>query len=158
MCTFYLRLALGSVVILALSPALLAQTEPEIKTGKTEFFTGKVIPLAQLLDKIGSKLDPDAGPHWMALVTEEGKIYPLIKDAGSKMFFTDPKVLNKPVRLTGRLLGDSHLLQVLNIHSYKDGKLCDIYYWCDICTIRRNAGGVCECCGGPMELREVPLK
>jgi len=34
-----------------------------------------------------------------------------------------------------------------------------VYYWCETCAIRRDypEKGVCECCGGPMELREVPL-
>ena len=67
----------------------------------------------------------------MALVTEDGKIYPLIKDDGSKMFFTDAKVRNRPMRLTARLFANTQLLQVVNVHSYKDGKLHDIYYWCD---------------------------
>jgi hypothetical protein len=74
------------------------------------------------------------------------------------MFFTDPTVRNRPMRITGRQFQGTHLLQVLNVHSYKNGQLHDIYYYCDVCAIRRNAGGVCECCGGPMDLREMPLK
>jgi len=155
------RPALIGALLLALTPVLAAQnnTQEPItpKAGKTQFFEGKVVPLADLLKEIGSRLDKDAAPHWMALVTKDGKVYPLIRDDGSKMFFTDPKVRNRPMRLTGRLFADTHLLQVVNIHSIKDGKLYDIYYWCDVCTIRRNAGGVCECCGAPMELREYPL-
>jgi hypothetical protein len=42
------------------------------------------------------------------------------------------------------------------VHSYKDGKLHDVYYWCDICSIRGSELHACDCCGGPMELREVP--
>ena len=40
----------------------------------------------------------------------------------------------------------------------REGKLHEVYYWCDICSIRRGEKMTCECCGGPMELREEPLK
>jgi hypothetical protein len=151
------RLAIGLTVVLAVSP-IFAQQGPTFKAGETKYFTGKVLPLADVLKSADIKLDPEAAPHWLGLVTSDGKVYPLIRDGGAKMFFTDPKVRNEPMRITGRLFADSHLLQVLNVHSVKNGKLHDIYYWCEVCAIRRNAGGVCECCGGPMELRELPLK
>jgi hypothetical protein len=125
---------------------------------KTEFYKGKVVPLAGLVEKFGSKLDPDAAPNWLALVGEDGKIYPLIKDDGSRMFFTDSRLLNRPMRLTGRLMPGSQLLQVLEVHSYRAGELNEVYYWCDICTIKRFEKKACDCCGGPMELREVPVK
>ncbi len=151
------RLALCLALGLALGPVLFgpAGAAPEAKTRQ---FKGKVVPLAGLLDKFGSKLDPAAAPHWYALVTDDGKTYPLIRDDGSRMFFNDPKLLNRPMRLTGRLFQDTHLLQVLAVHSYLKGKLHEVYYWCDICSIRRNQKQICECCGGPMELREVPVK
>jgi hypothetical protein len=126
---------------------------------KTNFYKGKVVPLADLLEKIGSKLDRDAAPHWLALVTDDGKVYPLIKDAGSRVFFNDPHVLNRPMRIAGRLFQDTHLLQVISVNSYIKGELQDIYYWCDVCSIRRSEKQTqCDCCGGPMELREIPLK
>ncbi|MBM4068641.1 MAG: hypothetical protein FJ271_06805 [Planctomycetes bacterium] len=125
---------------------------------KTQDYNGKVIPLAVALEKFKTKLDPDAAPHALALVTEDDKIYPLIKDAGSRMFFKDKILLNRPMRLTGRFVPGSQLLQVVNVHSYRKGQLHEVYYWCDICTIRASEGGPCGCCGAPLELREVPVK
>jgi hypothetical protein len=125
---------------------------------KNQHYKGKVVPLAKLLEKQGAKLDADAAPHWLALVTDDGKTYPLVKDDGSRMFFKDPKVLDRPMRLTGRVLPDTNFLQVVAINSYVKGELYDIYYWCNVCSIRRNEKMKCECCGGPMELREEPVK
>jgi hypothetical protein len=126
---------------------------------KTEVFKGKVVPLASLLEKIGSRLDPEAAPQWLALVADNGKIYPLIRDDGSRLFFNDARLLNRPMQITGRLFQDTHLLQVLGVNSYVNGQLCEVYYWCDVCSIRRNEKlPKCDCCGGPMELREVPVK
>ena len=34
----------------------------------------------------------------------------------------------------------------------------EVYYWCDVCAIRRGEKMICECCNGPMELVEQPVK
>src|SRR5260370_6114336 len=128
------------------------------KESTNEYFKGKVVPLEKVIEKEGTHLDADAAPFWLALVTEESKTYPLIKDDGSRMFFLDKALLDRPVRLTGRLVKNSNLLQVVNVHSYEKGVLHEVYYWCDVCNIRRSEKKMCECCGGPMELRLVPVK
>src|SRR5262249_29974279 len=125
---------------------------------KNQDYKGKVVPLATLLEKQKIKLDADAAPQWLALVTDDGKTYPLIKDDGARMFFKDERVLNRPMQLTGRLVPGTNFLQVLTVHSIVKGELHDIYYWCDICSIRRNEKKICDCCGGPMELKDEPVK
>jgi hypothetical protein len=144
----------SAVVILAtLVPVIAAE-----KTA-TQNFTGKVVPLAGILEKFGSRLDPDVANQWLALATDDGKIYPLIKDDGSRLFFSDRQLLNRPMRITGRLFKDTHLLQVLAVNSIKNGALYEVYYWCETCSIRRGEKlKRCECCGGPLELREEPVK
>jgi hypothetical protein len=143
---------------LGLAPITLTRASDSPPPLKTEYYKGKVMPLAEILNKHGAKLDADAVPYWLALVSEDGKIYPLVKDAGARMFFKDVKLLNRPMRLTGRLVPGSTLLQVVNVHSYLKGQLHEVYYWCDICAIRGYEAGICDCCGGPMEFREVPVK
>src|SRR5947209_11532300 len=142
--------ALPTAVAFCLSTIPLgAHAGPE-KTAN-EYLKGKVVPLEKIIEKEGTHLDADAAPYWLALATEEGKIYPLIKDDGSRMFFLDKALLDRPVRLTGRLVKNSNLLQVVNVHTYEKGVLHEVYYWCDICNIRRSEKKICECCGGPME-------
>src|SRR5215471_9528805 len=145
------RLAVCAALAFCLAPLLAAAPKP------SQQYTGKVVPLADLVGKVGSKLDADAAPYWLALVTDDGKVYPLIKDGGSRMFFKDRALLNRPMRLTGRLLPGSQLLQVIEAHSLRMGKLHEIYYWCNVCSIRRGEKNACECCGGPMELKEEPV-
>ena len=147
------RLAVCAALAACACPVLVAAPREE----KRESFTGKVVPLASLVEKMGSKLDADAAPHWLALVTDDGKVYPLIKNSGSRMFFKDKALLNRPMRLTGRLLPGSQLLQAVEVHSLRMGKLHEIYYWCNVCSIRRGEKSDCECCGGPMELKEEPV-
>jgi hypothetical protein len=151
------RLGLGAALAVCFSPLFLAPAaDPE--QAKREYFKGKVVPLAGVVEKFGSKLDPEAAPHWLGLSTDDGKIYSLIRDDGSRMFFKDPRLLNRPMRLTGRLLPGSQLLQVVEVHSYLKGELNEVYYWCDVCSIKRLENKLCDCCGGPMELRETPAK
>lgn len=125
---------------------------------KIDDYKGKVVPLADVLATGGTPLDADAAPYWLALVGEDGKIYPLVKDSGSRMFFQDRALLKRPMRLTGRLLPNSQLLQVTAVHSYIKGQWHEVYYWCEVCSIRRSEKNACECCGGPMVRREEPVK
>ena len=150
------RCGLCLACLMALLPLLAAA--PKAKPARSSYFTGKVVPLADLVAKAGGALDADAAPHWLALVTADGKVYPLVKDAGSRLFFKDKALLKRPMRLTGRLLPGSGVLRVLAVQSLHKGKLHEVFYWCDTCAIKRGEKMICECCGGPMELREEPLK
>jgi hypothetical protein len=121
-------------------------------------YSGKVVRLADVVAKSGTKLDDDASPYWLALTTDDGKVYPLVKDSGARLFFKDPALLNRPVHLTARLIPGSSLLRVASVRTVVKGEENEVYYWCDICSIKRGEKNICECCGGPMELREVPVK
>jgi hypothetical protein len=147
------RAALCAVVALAGTPLLGGPGESQNRDYK-----GKVVPLAGVLEKQKIKLDADAAPHWLALQADDGKIYPLVKDDGCRMFFKDERLLNRPMQLTGRPVPGTTLLQVVNVHSIVKGELNEVYYWCDICSIRRSEKKICDCCGGPMELKEEPVK
>jgi hypothetical protein len=138
------RLALGLACLIGLAPLLAAGPKGGDKPAD---FTGKVVSLADLVARSGGKLDADAAPHWLALV----------KDDGSRLFFKDKALLNRPMRLTGRLVPGSQLLRVNAVKSIHKGALHEVYYWCEICSIKRGEKNLCECCGGPMELREEPL-
>src|SRR5438067_8967421 len=157
-CRTLVRLGLCVAVVLGFSVLLGNGTGGEADKVKTPYYKGKVVPLAGILEKQGVKLDADAAPQWLALVGDDSKIYPLVKDDGSRMFFKDDRLLNRPMRLTGQLVPGSQLLQVLEVHSLVKGKRHEVYYWCDVCAIKRYEKKICECCGGPMELREEPVK
>jgi hypothetical protein len=148
------RIALCAAMAVALSPLLRAGPTQV----KNQEYKGKVVPLAAILEKRKVKLDADAAPHWLVLQGDDGKVYPLVKDDGSRMFFKDERLLNRPMQLTGRIVAGANFLQVVTVHSLVKGELNEVYYWCDICSIRRSEKKICDCCGGPMELKEEPFK
>jgi hypothetical protein len=152
------RLGLLLTLGFALLPLWGGWADEKKATDKNRFYQGKVVPLADLLAKQNTKIDPDAAPLLLVLQSEDGTLYPLLKDNGSRMFFNDVKLLNRPMRLTARKIPNSEILQVINVHSVVKGKLHEVYYWCDICTIKRYEACSCDCCGAPMELREEPWK
>ena len=69
----------------------------------------------------------------------------------------DKPLLDRPMRLTGHLLADTHLFQVLTVRSVVKGMLHEPHWWCDVCAIKRFEPKDCECCGAPMEYREEPV-
>jgi hypothetical protein len=153
------RLGVVLAVAVAGFPLLLATDKPAKETEvKAQDFDGKVVRLAPILEKFGAKLDADEAASWLALQADDGKVYPLIKDDGSRLFYLDKRLLDRPMRLTGRLHPQSQMLQVVAVHSVIKGQLHEVYYWCDICSIRMGEKKACVCCGGPTELREVPVK
>lgn len=152
------RLALLAACVIGFAPLFGGERAAKKPAAKISDYKGKIVPLADVLAKADIQLDADAAPSWLALVGEDGKIYPLVKDTGSRMFFQDRQLLHRPMRLTGRLLPDSQLLQVTAVRSYVKGQLHEVYYWCEVCSIRRNEKNICECCGGPMMRREEPVE
>jgi hypothetical protein len=151
------RWGVCAALAFGIAPLMVTLAGPPAKPIKNEYFKGKVMPLSEVMEKLAAKLDTDASPYWLALASDDGKFYPLIKDDGARMFFKDSRLLNRPMRLTGRLLPGTQLLQVVEVHSYNKGELQEVYYWCDICSIKRYEKKNCDCCGGAMVLREEPL-
>jgi hypothetical protein len=147
------RFGIVAALLVATLPMLFAADSAK-PDAKQQFYKGKVVPLAAYFEKLGAKMDKEAAAQSYALITDDGKVYPLIKDDGSRMFFKDERLLNRPMRLTARPVGDTNFLQVFQVHSYLKGELHEVYYWCDICAIKRFEKKDCDCCGAPMEFRE----
>jgi hypothetical protein len=152
------RLSLVLAGGLVLFPLLVGADGPTAKPASTDTIIGKVVPLAGLVAEAGTQLDADAGPYWLVLTTSDGKMYPLVKNGGSRLFFKDKELLHRPMRLTGRLLPGSQMLHVMAVQSLIKGEPHEVYYWCDICSIKRGEKDICECCGGPMQRHEDPIK
>ena len=93
----YIRLFIMGAAVFGLSPLLFAPAK-EPAAAKLAHFTGKVVGLKAVLEKSGVRLDNDAAANWLALVTDDGKVYPLVKDDGARMFFKDARLLDRPMR------------------------------------------------------------
>ncbi len=154
---WWYRAAVIGALLLGLAPLAYSQ-KSEVEPAPVGEYRGKVTALADLAGKAGTKLDADAVPLSLVLAGDDGKVWVLLKDGGSRLFFKDTALLNRPMLLIGRPLPGSQILRVIAVRSLIKGQPHEVYYWCDVCSIKRGEKNICECCGGPMELKEEPLK
>jgi hypothetical protein len=148
-------MVLGAALLMVGSIATVARGQNPWQT-----YQGRVVRLADVVKPQDVQIDPDAVPFCLALRTDDGKLLPILKTLGSRALFQDARLLNRPVQLHGQRVPGSDVLIVYRFFTLKNGQPHEVYYWCETCAIRRDYPdkGVCECCGAPMELREVPLK
>jgi hypothetical protein len=132
-----------------------ATTPPKFKVVKVK---GNVISYKQALeDRLGLAIPDPAAIELYALVTGKGEILPLLPTDSAQFFYSDERVRGRPMEITARVYENTPGLHVLEVHSIQDGKLCEIYYWCEICSIKMYRLKYCDCCQGPIELREHPV-
>lgn len=103
---------------------------------------GKVVKLTGATNAVGFK-------------TEAGQVYPLARNQKSEALFTDTNLATKLLIVKGRVERGTGAFEITaNLHSWRDGKQHEIYYWCDICAIKTSEPGLCMCCRDPMKLVE----
>jgi hypothetical protein len=89
------------------------------------------------------------------LMTADGKRYRFLSTDSSTAMFTDSRVRQRELQITARLLSGDRL-EIVTVQSIREGKLYDIYYFCELCNVRAYAPGPCPCCRNELEFRETP--
>lgn len=144
-------LGLMSVLVLVGAVAHCAES-PEFAT---ESLRGKVQWTADALQaRFGIESDPDAAHNSVSLVTPKGEVYPIVKDVRGRGFFQDAQLRDREMELLVRRYKGSPFIQIIRIYTIKDGHKYALDYWCDICAIIMFELKECECCQGPIRLRE----
>lgn len=130
----------------------------EQKPYTTESLRGRVVWLADALERrFGIDVDGDADRFVVALETAEGVLHPLVKDDRGRGFLLDERLRDIDMKLTVRRFPGSPFVQVIQVYTVKpDGEYL-IDYWCDICAIPMYELKECECCQGPIRIRERPV-
>lgn len=82
------------------------------------------------------------------------RYYSILRTKLSEALFTDKRYQGRDLKLTGRVFPGSAVLEVTKFQWFKDGKLFDPYYWCQVCAIKSFDPGPCWCCQAPVEFRE----
>jgi hypothetical protein len=124
-------------------------------TYRTESLRGRVVWLAEAMKRrFGIDLDADAAQWDVALETTDGQLLPIVKDARGRGFRLDPRLRDVDMELLVRRYEGSPMIQIIRVYTLKkDGKY-ELDYWCDICAIPMYELKDCECCQGPIRLRE----
>lgn len=95
-----------------------------------------------------------AHEHDWGFGTTAGRRYPLVRVVTSEALFVDPQLRERDLEITGQVHPNGRL-EVIQTRSVRNGRLHDVYYWCETCHIRALAPGPCWCCFQPFEFKEV---
>ena len=151
------RRAFLGLLVAAMSTAgrRIAASEEEAAAFETEVLKGRVVFLAQALDrKFGIKSSPDALERVLAVETGRGELVPLVEDVRGRAFRADKRLRQMDLELTVRRYAGSPAVQVIRVCELAtDGKY-EVDYWCEVCSIVMFELKECECCQAPNELRK----
>ena len=117
---------------------------------------GRLVCLAEEMHRVHGADLPTDHRHVQGFRTEDGEYYTLLETKLSVALFKDPVFKPKLLLLKGNVYPGSRVLDVTLIRSVKDGRAQDVYYWCDICSIKSVVPGECMCCQQEVEYREKP--
>ncbi len=155
---------LTAVALVLLGVVVAAQEHAAKSTGQSEAggetvveLRGRVVCLAEEMHRLYAADLPSNHEHVYGLRAADGTFYTLLRGKYSEAIFLDERLRQKELILKGRLFPKSHLFEVTRIHSIKDGQVNDLYYYCDVCSIKAIVPGPCMCCREPVVLVEKPL-
>lgn len=120
---------------------------------------GRVVCLTEELDKRFNVVpDCDKRGHVYSLKTGDGKIRPFLPTDTAAAVWMDERFRQRDLQVTARCFPGTDFIEVIKFQSWLNGKLHDLYYFCDICYITASKPGACECCQEPVEFRETPAE
>jgi hypothetical protein len=82
--------------------------------------------------------------------------YVVLHTRDSERFWLDKRMRDRDLIISGRLFPDSKVIEVSDVQRRLDGKVYDVFYWCELCAIKAVTDDACVCCQGEVELRERP--
>lgn len=101
------------------------------------------------------RLDAPAEASPLRLVTVDGEVVELAADEGLEATMRDPQLAERDWEIRGEFTDDGRFA-VTKIFTVKDGVLHRVTYYCLICHITTHEPGLCMCCQGDTDLRELP--
>jgi hypothetical protein len=90
--------------------------------------------------------------------TESNQIYTLVSNRMSSALFIDTNLQTKTLLLKGRVMPGRNFEVTGNLHSIREGKVHELFYYCDVCAIKGSDPGPCMCCRELVVLHEEPVK
>ncbi|MCL6503637.1 MAG: hypothetical protein K6T86_13215 [Pirellulales bacterium] len=126
---------------------------------QVESLRGRVVWASEAMRRLhGVESDADAAEWLIVLETPSGELHPLVKDARGRAFYKDERLRQMDLELLVRRYPGTPLLKVIRVYRLRDGAKYELDYWCDVCAITMYELKECECCQGPIRLRETLVK
>lgn len=120
---------------------------------------GHVVCLTEELQNLYQVLpDCEHQGHVYSIKTAEGKIYPLLPTDSAAAVWMDERYRQRELNVVARAFPQTSHIEVIKYQAWRDGKLLDLDYFCDVCMISTHKPGPCECCQDPVVFRELPAQ
>ena len=116
---------------------------------------GRAVCLDSAGREVGSVFGCPGAGNRFGFAGKNGKLYKFLPTDTMTPLFTDTRVRQRELQLTARLHAEDQL-EIIKVQSVKEGKLHDIFYYCDVCSITAYVPGLCPCCRNELEFRESP--
>ena len=102
-----------------------------------------------------SKEVPCAGTgNTLGLRSVNGQIYLLKNDKLTSTLIEEKRLRSRDFQLTLKKADASGWYEIVKSQFFRDGKLYDFYYFCDVCNITTHSPGPCMCCRQETEYHE----
>jgi hypothetical protein len=108
------------------------------------------------LDKDLKEVACSAKNEIYALKAADGQLYPLEAHENVEALYVEKKLRTRNFRLTLRQEPNSRFYALVKSQFFRDGRLYDFHYFCEVCNITTHAPGLCMCCRQETEYRESP--
>ena len=145
--------------VLSAAFASLALNVAAADTNTTELLArGRVICLTEERHRTNGSPVPKPHEHLWAFKTTDGHLHTLQRGKFSEAIWIDERLRARELELRLRLSPKSPAAEVLALRSVKNGVVQDLYYYCDVCSIKSVSPEPCYCCQGPVELVEKPWR
>jgi hypothetical protein len=119
---------------------------------------GRVVCLPEEMHRLYQAGLPTKHEHVYGFKADDGKFYTLLRTKYSEALFADARLREKDLLLKARLFPAAQIIEPITLRSVRNGVVQDLYYYCDVCSIKSVSPEPCSCCQGPVELVEKPLK
>lgn len=126
---------------------------------RTVSLRGRVICYTEELQKPYQVIpDCETRGHVYTLKTGDGRLYPFLPVDTAAAVWMDERYRQRELQVTARLFPQTNFIEVIKFQSWRNGKLHDLYYFCDVCYISSHKPGPCECCQDPVQFHETPAE
>ena len=155
LATAVLTVALIGIAMAADKSEVVKPGDAKNKTALKEVdLRGKIVCLPEFMHELYGIDLPTNHEHIWGFKPTDGTFYTLLRTKLSEALFVDEQVRKKELILKGHVLPKTQIFEMTDMKSVRNGVVCDLYYYCDICAIKTLSPGPCMCCQGPVKLVE----
>ena len=116
---------------------------------------GRVICVDGSGRRVTGEGECDLHKQKLGFAAADGKVFTFWSEDTLGAMLADPRVSKYLLQLTARLHLNSQL-ETIRVQAVREGKLYDLYYFCNVCNITAYAPGPCPCCYQELEFIERP--